>query len=125
MSFKVYNPKTTVSAPRKREAFISVSGKSGMISISIAAGEKMGLSLSSCVEFLQDETKPKDWYLRLHENGFLLRQLKGREKIFCLQHSVIARDILASIKVEKNTVRMFLGDADENGLFPIITNSAK
>lgn len=77
MKLKRFNPGNTRTI-RKGRPIIRFA-KKGQISLSATLVHKIGLSEKDSIEFIQDEERPKDWYLIKAKsgNGFSLRKYKS------------------------------------------------
>ncbi len=73
--------------------------KQGQITLSTEAVRKMNIKPGDKIEFIQDEEKPKDWYLKKSKIGFSTRKYSGSDALIC-NASTICRLFMISVEKE-------------------------
>jgi len=107
--------------------------KQGQISFSIAIITAMGLKSGDKIEFIQDEEKPKDWYVVKckNDNGFTLRDFKGSNGLVTNSSSLV-KTFIKSLEPQFDSSVTSVGclmalqstKVENEELFAIITKSA-
>lgn len=77
----MYNPENCSSRTdrynkRPRISFF----KSGVVMLNEAAVTGLNLKSGDKIDFVQDADRPRDWYLRIRETGFILRPKDSKHK---------------------------------------------
>lgn len=123
MKAKVYSRENCKYKTNGKSA-ISLS-KSGVISISSQAIEKIGLTAGDKILMVQDEEKPTDWYIQKteEEHGFVLRK---STKHLAFNAKSIVIDLLKSLGKELQSTSFILAtEPTEEVYYAIITKSGK
>lgn len=122
MKLKSFNPENAANI-RKGKPTIHI-GSNGAISMNAVATNLTGLKPGDKVEFHQDETNPKDWYISKSKSGFELRAYnQDRGVIF---NSSKLASIILEIIGGPITATMIIGNEPVDGKYwPVITASAK
>jgi len=123
MKKKVFN-QTTIPVIRSSGYWISISPRSGTITFSgdlvrgIGADEKR-------LEFVQDEDRPRDWYLDVSnsKDALELREADGR---YIYQSTFLAHQILSSLKADTSFSWRIpvASEATEENVFALLTAGA-
>ncbi|MDM1048038.1 hypothetical protein [Sphingobacterium hotanense] len=127
MKLKEYN-KTNSGAGKASVAMVTMGAK-GLLSFNLAACLTANLSPGDRIILLQDEDRPKDWYLSKtdSEEGYVLRDYKNG--VLAFNSSKLVSAIVDSIGLEEGkSFKCLLGSKiSENGLnlFALITKSIK
>ncbi|MFO0386340.1 MAG: hypothetical protein ACK505_06145 [Flavobacteriales bacterium] len=123
MKLKVFNQANTATT-KSTGHFISIQTKNGAICFSKDLSILLDLD-NNKIEFIQDEDKPKDWYLRVSqdENAFDVRIKKAGTII---QTTTLCRAIVSSLGIDfVGSYRFMVADKPTDGLYAIITKSLK
>lgn len=126
MKLKSFNA-TNTKAVRYGKPTVNVS-KSGVFNFSKTASELIMLELTPYIEILQDEERPKDWYVKLStmEKGFSARKYKEGNNV--TNSAFTARQLLKSIGFTGNSVSFLIAGKptklEGELLWPILTASA-
>lgn len=129
MKLKSYNMTNAASIGRVGKSSVRVNTQSGAISFSKLSIESIGLVDSLEIEFLQDEDKPQDWYVKKSSNGngFPIRIKSGQRSISIVQSTHIAREIFKSLKLEQTSAMFYMSqtpiELEGSKLYAIITRS--
>lgn len=125
--YKSYNPANCVAKMgRNTPAKVTIC-KSGLISFNRKATEALSLKTGDKIEFIQDLTNKKDWFVRKDTNGFELSLNKSFTSPFNIKFNCITlvEEIFRSLDIH-NTVSILISTSpDEMGMFAIITSSIK
>ena len=126
MAMKVYN-KASFEAKKQPKPVISIS-KAGLFTLNQEAVKMMSLTEGLGVEFLQDEARPKDFFLRsAKKDGFKLRgkvTKSGLSGMLMFNSREMAGTIFRFTghdKKAKFRIGPSNGTLDERDYFPIIT----
>jgi hypothetical protein len=127
MKTRIFNQGNSTST-KSTGHFITIQTKNGAISFSKDLVSLIDIKKNK-VQFVQDEDKPKDWYLQVtsSEDGFPLR---GKNAGSIMQNTVLCREILKSLGVlGQGSWRIMVATTPEKGFnlptYPIITKSIK
>lgn len=134
MILKAFTKKTVLTITDSREPLVSFNDKSGLISFTTGLTAKIKMTSADRVILLQDEYRPRDWYLKVippdhndkeeFRDAFKLRQGKS---FLAFNASPICRTIIKSLDLEPGlTYRMTVSpELAAGGIgYPIITASA-
>ena len=128
MNLKIYNTTNSRRVPQGKP-FIRVHRKSGVINISKAAHEAVGITTG--VEMLQDQDHPCDWYIRASDAPEAIPTRRSPSGVVYFNSAEIARIMGESLPGE------FLGKAsikipvapqpvdDDSQLYALLTKAAK
>ena len=127
MKLMEFNSSTSKYRP-SGSSLIRIDSKSGVLQLSANAARRIGLEDNSYIVVCQDLDRPQDWYIKKtdDQNGFKLRGTKSGSVMF--NNAYIARKILQSAGITKQSATMLVGNAIElynEALFGIITSSVK
>lgn len=133
MKFKEHNTTTTGAAGHYSMPTINF-GKAGNITISKVAREAMNLTPGDKIDFIQDEEKPQDWYIKVGTlNGFKVRNLAAAAGSRGLGFSCknLVREVARSLNISEKvsfkcimSIQPFRVEEMDFDLWPIITKSA-
>lgn len=114
MKLKTFN-QSNLPVVAKGKPTIRLSLPSGLITISPVAGEILGLTKNSHVEFCQNEDTPSDWYLHVTNAppGFPLRQ-KNAGAGYCFNCTSIVKRFFGEIKFEGKSCSFTISRTPEN-----------
>lgn len=114
------------SSKRENKSYIKFNAN-GVIYISKAAAEKIGISAGNQLYIAQDEDSPNDWYLVVGKDGFMVRTNKGGVMEFSSVH--ICRSIISAFDIKSKSVSFDLAtekaDNDQFEMYAILTDTAK
>ena len=83
MKLKSFNPTNIPASTKSGIPKIALNSKSGTISFTKFACEKLGLKLTGAqIEFFQDEKNKEDWYISESKVGFVLRAKDDKSMLF-------------------------------------------
>jgi hypothetical protein len=111
-------------------ATIRIRRESGVIALSKRSIEIIGAKAGDRVYFLQDETRPKDWYIMKTQSidGFKLREYnksKGR-KALLLNNSATVHKIMESLAITEKTIAFHIAsqatEHEGTNLYAILTS---
>lgn len=129
MKLKHFNTQNT-RAIRRRKPTIRFT-KAGLIALSSTLSMNIGLKENDYVEFLQDEEKPKDWYIvkGSAKTGFQLRKYKTNGGQLITNSANLSEKFLESIGKKNITSIACLvatqpTEVEGMKLYAIITSSA-
>jgi len=118
MALKLIN-KTKVRA-RNGRATIHLN-RAGAFFFSAKLIELIGFEEGKCIEFFQDERRPKDWYFRISSTGIPLRRNKKYASA-AVNSSYVANSILNSIGFEKSITIPVATEPIDGGYYAILTS---
>jgi hypothetical protein len=129
MKLKVFTPETCGHTYTGKST-LNVNYGSGVFTFSKAAVEQLKINAGMNCTVLQDEARPKDWYLKFEKKqGFQLRNAnKGESNALLFNNSYTAREIAKSLGINGNATYLIGAEplmVDKELLWPIITSSAK
>lgn len=125
MKIKKFNPSTVkVGRGTRYVKTISFNRKSGLVSINLATSQALNITQESKLTFVQDQDKPKDWYVMHDPNGYSLRRSSASASIiFVCRELCIA--LLESINVMENAARIIVSDTPvsegDKVIYPLVT----
>ena len=103
--------------------------KNGVIRLNRPAVEQLSLSSGNKINMYQDKDSLKDWFLKIEDDGLVLRSKESYGKGLITQSSSIARDMIKSLKFEFRFSSLIakepLNFNKTVGFYAILTNSAK
>lgn len=103
MKIKIHTPELHPSAGRGSDPKVSISRKTGTVTLNKGTIELMGLSETSKVSLVQDEEHPTDWYLMKDPNGFAIRQA-SQSKSMMFNNSSLVKSIFSSLNSLDNSL---------------------
>jgi hypothetical protein len=105
MKLTEFNASNSSAVRPERPPVIRVNKRAGLISLSKAAVELLGVSVGNGVVFLQDEDSPRDWFICKSNTdvSFVLRT-SDKKKQFDFNSSVLAKKILSSLQVREEYI---------------------
>jgi hypothetical protein len=124
MKLKFHTPQEHVIVSPKLPV-IAVNPDNGRISFSTSLVQGIGLKENDRVTFVQDEERPKDWYLVKNAEGF---QLKESGQVLAIVNKSIAKAIMDSIGVDstaKIPVAIKHQDIEGHRLFAVFTKGVE
>lgn len=126
MELITFNKKNALCKQRKGNPTIRFMRKTGIISISATAAERMKLNEKTSISFAQDKKEPKDWYICTNDpEGFAMRT-KNKSLLYLFNNAVICNAILDALKV-KEAVSFTIGvepfNHEGKQYWPIITSN--
>lgn len=128
MKLKSYNPETLPVSSKGKPAMY-LNSKAGMLHISAAAAEKLGLKEGDFIELSQDEDEPQDWYLSKTKKGFGLRNKKkgSAEQGLIFNNTALTKLIFESVGYQEQTGRVLFGaepvTVNKVDYWPVITSN--
>ncbi len=110
MKLKSYNPETLPVSSKGKPAMY-LNSKAGILHISAAAAEKLGLKEGDFIELSQDEDEPQDWYLSKTKKGFGLRNKKkgSAEQGLIFSNKALTKLIFESVEYDQKSGRCLFG----------------
>jgi hypothetical protein len=134
MKAKVFNTANAgLVSDKSLASLLTVNYNTGLISFSVGFINKIKLVATARIALIQDEERPKDWYIQVgaDDHGFALRKKDTAVAFNCV---TVARQLLESTElIDKGgngTVRFLLAtdptvDETLGALYAIITKSGK
>lgn len=104
-----------------------------MVSFNQTSVSKYGIDTNTTIDLLQDEERPKDWYVHFQANGTSKSGVYGRfdkhGKRVIIQNTALARHLIRLLNLDVTTTySMLLGEPVQQDVatyVPIITASIK
>lgn len=114
MKLKIFN-QNNLPVIAKGKPTIRLSLPSGLVTISPAAGEVLGLTDRSHVELCQNEEAPYDWYIHVIKSppGFPLRR-KAPGSGFCFNCTSIVKRFFGEINFQGSACSFLVSKTPEN-----------
>jgi len=84
-----FNPTTTPARVYDKQTPLVRISASNIISFNIKAIEILNLNKNSKIEFIQDQQRPKDWYVFVSPDGYMVRNIKHSTFGFCCKPVVL------------------------------------
>ena len=135
MKAKVFNTANSgLISDKSRAALLTINYENGLLSFSVGFVNKVKLNSSTRVAVIQDEERPKDWYIQTgsDEFGFPLRV---KDTALAFNNVTVARELLESCELidsstDSKTARFLLATEPINvegfgKLYAIITKSGQ
>lgn len=130
MKFKSFNPESIPQNARAGIPKIALNSKSGTLSFTKSAVERLGLTEKSAggvkIEFFFEEEK-EEWYLAETKSGFDIRSKTDQTMIF--NSTFLVKKIFDSMAYEKHTGHILIGSEPEMinkvKYWPLITSTLK
>lgn len=123
MKLKEFNRVNTPNG-KKGIPFVSFNTTSGVIRLNNVAVELLKISKGDHVVLLQDEDKPKDWYVGASPEGFAVRP-QGKTNNMAFGSHVLTNAVLTSLNVLDKSIRINIATTavTVNGMpiYPLIT----
>lgn len=124
MNLTIYNAENSRSA-RVGKVKVNIN-KSGLVSISSAACEMMGIEPDDRIILAEDQDNPGSWYIAKHESGIPCRKPKSdKQKILIFSLASVAKRILADVDKRSLSFAITNEPKDNDGtiLYPINTSA--
>jgi len=121
MKLKSFTPQNS-SFVRTGKPTIHVSSETGAIYLNKSAKELLGLESGDQVLLHQDETNPKDWYITVEKEGFVLRAYNN-DRSLVFNSAKLAKSIVDSIEADGNGTMLIGAEPVAKKYWPIITSS--
>lgn len=114
---------------RGRTALMVSVNKNGVIRLNEPAVEYLSMFPGNKINFYQDKDSPKDWFIKIEDDGIVLREKKSYGKGLLLQSASITRDMIKSLGFESRFMALLakepLNFNNTEGFYAILTSSAK
>lgn len=120
MKLKIHTPADHIAVSPKLPV-ISFNPTSGRVSFSQSAIEGLALKNGDKIVLIQDEDRPKDWYLSKDDKGFTLQESAGTLAILNKSLSKEVTDSLGVDGTAKIPVAIQHQDVDGKRLFALLT----
>lgn len=130
MKKKVFNQTTTPRGTRSAGNVFSIYPKSGTMKFSADLVRNLKIDTETKVNIIQDEERPKDWYIELtkESDGLQVKEKKsasGKFKEYVIQSIFLSRLILKESELPEKTIRLLVAtEPVEKNMHAIITKSA-
>lgn len=120
----VYNPENCSSRTDRYNKQPRISFlKTGLVILNEAAVHGLNLKSGDKIDLVQDEDRPKDWYLRIRETGFILRPKDTKHKaILKFASIVLVKKIQSSLGID-HTFSVPVAIKPSQDMYAIITSS--
>ena len=129
MNLKRYNKETLPSRIAVGVPTLRIN-KNGNIVFNKPLAEKLELTETSKIELVQDQYKPKEWYIAVNDSEASLSiKVNKSQAGFAIQNTALAQLFIAAIDNEQKFIQMNVAPVavviQDEQLWPIITASYK
>ncbi len=119
----------SIKLGRGRTTLMVNVNKNGVIRLNELVVEHLILCSGNKINFYQDKDSPKDWFIKIEDDGLVLREKKSYGKGLLLQSASITRDMIKSLVFESRFTALLakepLNFNNTEGFYAILTSSAK
>jgi len=128
MRAKIFNLSNCKQGTAFGKCSVKVSRRLGCVNFSLPASRRMDIDTNSRVEFIQDQDRPRDWYIHVSgsADGFVPVE-KGHRGggYFAIKSRPLADAICGSLGFTGKSFSVNVGQQDKNGLWPLITAAVR